>query len=125
MLIIFLVFAVTLSYGKRVSNLQNIEESELHDVAYEYGSKDIYYLTDTKFGIISVTNKENLQFTKLIYSITTTKSEKNYTLTLNEIDKVMSIFYFTAGQIEEINKIEGCSVEQKEYKYEYNNHYYI
>lgn len=128
------MFIITrLSYGRILSksNKQshlklndhlNKEDSALHEVAKD---KMIYLLTNSKMGIIERSDIENFQFTKLVYSIVTTKTSDGYNITIDAMNKMSSLFYFTSSQIDEFIKIKGCNIEQKEYNYEYNIYYYI
>lgn len=76
-------------------------------------------------GIIERSDIENFHFTKLVYFIVTTKTSDGYNITIDAMNKMSSLFYFTSSQIDEFIKIKGCNIEQKEYNYEYNIYYYI
>lgn len=73
--------------------------------------------------IIERSDDDDFMMIKLVYSISISGNTPSYTITVGKLNKTQSFFYFDETQINEYNKIDGCSILHKEYTIEYI--YYI
>lgn len=84
-----------------------------------YNSNETYYFTNTKMLIIERTDGDDFFMIKLVYSISFIGNSFSYTVTVGDLNRTLSFFYFNQSQVDQYNRIDGCSISHIEYSYEY------
>lgn len=90
-----------------------------------YNRDETYYFTNTKMLITERTDGVDLFMIKLVYSISFIRNSFIYTITLGDLNRTLSFFYFNQSQVDQYNRINGCSISHKEYNFEYIHNTYI
>lgn len=121
--VVIVLLLICSSFGSDIrskdGNILKSSSDEI-DLHLSSSSGDVtFYFTNNRMLITERSDGEDFLMIKLVYSISISGTIPVYTITVGELNKTQSFFYFSESEVVLYNKIDGCSIFHKEYNLEY------
>lgn len=122
--------------SERVKSEKALIDLDKYGIVYSQSNNDYNFIYLLKKATLCVIHRQfesyggyyNFKYNfivKLLYSIKTVSTPNTFNVTSYSLDEDKSYLHISPSSADDLIEVEGCAFENRKYRLEYKNYYYI